>query len=410
METKVANNSVGLETHKAEETVFGIIMAVSFCHLLNDTMQSLIPALYPMLKDGYALDFTQIGLLGLVFQVTASLLQPLIGIYTDKRPLPYSLSVGMGFSLIGLLLMAYAHSYAVLLLGAGVLGLGSAVFHPESSRVARLASGGRHGLAQSLFQVGGNFGSALGPLLAAFIVLPRGQESVAWFSAAALAGMIILFQVGRWYSQHRVATAKRMAAAPAIVLPRAKVMKAIAVLALLVLSKYLYMTSLSSYYTFYMIERFDVSVQYAQILLFVFLGAVAIGTVAGGPVVDWFGTKFVIWFSILGALPFTLVLPYVGYNTTIVLTFIIGVIMASAFSAIVVFAQELVPGRVGLIAGLFFGFAFGIGGIGAAALGVVADHKGIVYVYQICSFLPLLGLLTVLLPDIGKGRRHKIKV
>ncbi len=405
----MANNSIGLETHKAEETVFGIIMAVSFCHLLNDTMQSLIPALYPMLKDGYALDFTQIGLLGLVFQVTASLLQPLIGIYTDKRPLPYSLSVGMGFSLIGLLLMAYAHSYAVLLLGAGVLGLGSAVFHPESSRVARLASGGRHGLAQSLFQVGGNFGSALGPLLAAFIVLPRGQTSVAWFSAAALAGMIILFQVGRWYSHHRVATAKRMAAAPAIVLPRATVLKSIAVLALLVLSKYLYMTSLSSYYTFYMIERFDVSVQYAQILLFVFLGAVAIGTVAGGPVVDWFGTKFVIWFSILGALPFTLVLPYVGYSTTIVLTFIIGVIMASAFSAIVVFAQELVPGRVGMIAGLFFGFAFGIGGIGAAALGVVADHKGIIFVYDVCSYLPLLGLLTVFLPDIGKGRRHKIK-
>jgi FSR family fosmidomycin resistance protein-like MFS transporter len=401
--------TIGLETHKAEQTVFSIIMAVSFCHLLNDTMQSLIPALYPMIKDSYGLDFTQIGILGLVFQVTASLLQPLIGIYTDKKPLPYSLSVGMGFTLTGLLLLAYAHAYWVLLLGAGVVGLGSAVFHPESSRVARLASGGRHGLAQSLFQVGGNFGSAIGPLLAAFIVLPRGQESVAWFSAAALLGMAILFQVGKWYSSHRVATSKRSSGAPALVLPRAKVIKAIAVLAMLVFSKYVYMSSLSSYYTFYMIERFDVTVQHAQILLFVFLGAVAVGTVAGGPVVDWFGTKFVIWFSILGALPFTLMLPYAGYTATVVLTFIIGVILASAFSAIVVFAQELVPGRVGMISGLFFGFAFGMGGIGAAALGVAADHYGIEFVYRMCSYLPLLGLLTILLPDLGKGRRHKVR-
>ncbi len=394
------------EKHSAEQTVFSIIMAVSFCHLLNDTMQSLIPALYPMIKDGYGLDFTQIGLLGLVFQVTASLLQPLIGIYTDKRPLPYSLSIGMGFTLIGLVLLAYAHAYWVLLVGAGVVGLGSAVFHPESSRVARLASGGRHGLAQSLFQVGGNFGSAIGPLAAAFIVLPRGQTSVAWFSVAALTGMIILWRVGVWYSNHRRTNAGRKAAVPAVVLPRAKVIMSIAVLAMLVFSKYVYMTSLSSYYTFYMIERFQVSVQEAQILLFVFLGAVAIGTVAGGPIVDWFGTKFTIWFSILGALPFTLALPYAGYTWTIVLTFVIGIILASAFSAIVVFAQELVPGRVGMIAGLFFGFAFGIGGIGAAALGMVADRMGIVFVYNICSYLPLLGLLTVFLPDLGKGRRH----
>ena len=401
--------TIGVETHKAEQTVFSIIMAVSFCHLLNDTMQSLIPALYPMIKDSYGLDFTQIGILGLVFQVTASLLQPLIGIYTDKKPLPYSLSVGMGFTLLGLLLLAYAHAYWVLLVGAGVVGLGSAVFHPESSRVARLASGGRHGLAQSLFQVGGNFGSAIGPLLAAFIVLPRGQESVAWFSAAALLGMAILFQVGKWYSSHRVATSKRSSGAPTLVLPRTKVIKAIAVLAMLVFSKYVYMSSLSSYYTFYMIERFDVTVQHAQILLFVFLGAVAVGTVAGGPVVDWFGTKFVIWFSILGALPFTLMLPYAGYTATVVLTFIIGVILASAFSAIVVFAQELVPGRVGMISGLFFGFAFGMGGIGAAALGVAADHYGIEFVYRMCSYLPLLGLLTILLPDLGKGRRHKVR-
>lgn len=406
----MAENTAILERPRAEETVFGIIMAVSFCHMLNDTMQSLIPALYPMIKDSYGLDFTQIGLLGLVFQVTASLLQPLIGIYTDKRPLPYSLTVGMGFTLIGLLLLAFAHAYWVLLVGASVVGLGSAVFHPESSRVARLASGGRHGLAQSLFQVGGNFGSAMGPLLAAFIVLPRGQLSVAWFSLVALLGMVVLWRVGVWYSAHRAASAKRKITAPAVALPRATVIKSIVVLAMLVFSKYVYMTSLSSYYTFYMIERFGVSVQHAQILLFVFLGAVAIGTVAGGPAVDWFGTKFVIWFSILGALPFTLALPYASYNITILLTFVIGVILASAFSAIVVFAQELVPGRVGMIAGLFFGFAFGIGGIGAAGLGIVADHMGIEFVYTICSYLPLLGLLTIFLPDIGKGRRHRAKL
>ncbi|WFS04505.1 MFS transporter [Rhizobium tumorigenes] len=391
----------------AEETVFGIIMAVSFCHMLNDTMQSLIPALYPMIKDSYGLDFTQIGFLGLVFQVTASLLQPLIGIYTDKRPLPYSLTVGMGFTLVGLLLLAFAHAYWVLLVGAGVVGLGSAVFHPESSRVARLASGGRHGLAQSLFQVGGNFGSAMGPLLAAFIVLPRGQGSVAWFSLVALLGMIVLWRVGVWYSRHRIANAKRKVVAAVVALPRATIVKSIIVLVFLVFSKFIYMSSLSSYYTFYMIDRFGVSVQHAQILLFVFLGAVAVGTVAGGPAVDWFGTKFVIWFSILGTLPFTLALPYANYEVTVVLTVIIGVILASAFSAIIVFAQELVPGRVGTIAGLFFGFAFGIGGIGAAGLGIVADHKGIAYVYSICSYLPLLGLLTVFLPDIGKGRRHR---
>jgi FSR family fosmidomycin resistance protein-like MFS transporter len=405
----MSNSAASGPAPTAEQTVFGIIMAVSFCHMLNDTMQSLIPALYPMIKDSYGLDFTQIGLLGLVFQVTASLLQPVIGIYTDKRPLPYSLTVGMGFTLIGLLLLASAHAYWVLLLGAGVVGLGSAVFHPESSRVARLASGGRHGLAQSLFQVGGNFGSAMGPLLAAFIVLPRGQGSVAWFSLVALLGMVVLWRVGAWYSAHRAANAKRKTAVPTVALPRATVIKAIAVLALLVFSKYVYMTSLSSYYTFYMIDRFAISVQHAQILLFVFLGAVAIGTIAGGPAVDWFGTKFVIWFSILGALPFTLALPYASYDVTIALTFVIGVILASAFSAIVVFAQELVPGRVGMIAGLFFGFAFGIGGIGAAGLGVVADHMGIEFVYRICSYLPLLGLLTILLPDIGKGRRHRVR-
>ncbi|MCF1741000.1 MFS transporter [Paradevosia shaoguanensis] len=379
-------------------------MAVSLGHLLNDTMQSLIPALYPMLKDGYGLDFTQIGILGFVFQVTASLLQPVVGIYTDKRPLPYSLAVGMGFTLIGLLFLAFAHTYWVLLVGASFVGLGSSVFHPEASRVARLASGGRHGLAQSLFQVGGNIGSAIGPLLAAFIVLPRGQVSVSWFSVIALVGMIVLYGVGRWYAAHRAANAGRKAPAPALVLPRAVVIRTIGILVLLTLSKHLYMTSISSFYTFYVIDRFGVSVQDAQILLFVFLGAVAIGTVAGGPVMDRFGTRFTIWFSILGALPFTLVLPFVDFTWTVILTFIIGVILASAFSAIVVFAQELVPGRVGLVAGLFFGLAFGIGGVGAAVLGIVADRTSIEFVFRLCAYLPLLGLLTVFLPPIGKGR------
>ncbi|MCL6705383.1 MFS transporter [Pseudomonas sp. R2.Fl] len=400
---------MSLGAPRTEDTVFRVILAISFCHMLNDTMQSLIPALYPMIKESYALDFTRIGLLGFVFQVTASLLQPLVGMYTDKRPLPYSLAAGMACTLTGLILLAYAHSYWVLLVGASVVGLGSSIFHPEASRVARLASGGRHGLAQSLFQVGGNFGTAIGPLLAAFIVLPRGQQSVAWFAAIALVGMTILWRVGRWYAEHRVAHGRRAAAAPTIHLTRNKVLLSIGVLALLVFSKHLYMTSLSSYYTFYMIERFDISVQQAQILLFVFLGAVAVGTVAGGPMADWFGTKFVIWFSILGSLPFTLVLPYAGYTLTIVLTVVIGFILASAFSAIVVFAQELVPGRVGMIAGLFFGLAFGVGGIGAAVLGMIADSHGIETVYRICSYLPLLGLLTIFLPAIGKGRRHRVK-
>ncbi|CDP51723.1 Fosmidomycin resistance protein [Devosia sp. DBB001] len=389
---------------QASETAFAVIMAVSLGHLLNDTMQSLIPALYPMLKDGYGLDFTQIGILGFVFQVTASLLQPVVGIYTDKRPLPYSLSVGMGFTLIGLLFLAFAHSYWVLLVGASFVGLGSSVFHPEASRVARLASGGRHGLAQSLFQVGGNIGSAIGPLLAAFIVLPRGQVSVSWFSVIALVGMVVLYGVGRWYAAHRAANAGRKAPTPALVLPKAVVIRTIGILVLLTLSKHLYMTSISSFYTFYVIDRFGVSVQDAQILLFVFLGAVAIGTVAGGPVMDRFGTRFTIWFSILGALPFTLVLPFVDFTWTVILTFIIGVILASAFSAIVVFAQELVPGRVGLVAGLFFGLAFGIGGVGAAVLGIVADRTSIEFVFRLCAYLPLLGLLTVFLPPIGKGR------
>lgn len=378
--------------------VFAVIFAVSFCHLLNDVMQSLLAAIYPMLKEQYQLDFWQIGLLTMAFQVTASLLQPLVGIYTDKRPMPYSLPFGMGSTLVGLLLLASASSYPLLLLGAAFIGIGSAIFHPESSRVARLASGGRYGLAQSVFQVGGNFGTAIGPLLAAFIVVPRGQASVAWFTAAAMLGMVILWQVSAWYSRYRAAAAKRPPPVHAVALPRRTIAISLVVLALLVFTKNIYTASFTSYYTFYVIERFGMSVQDSQMLLFVFLGAMAAGTVLGGPIGDRFGHKTVIWFSILGILPFTLALPYADLTTTVILTVIIGLILASAFPVIVVFAQELVPGRVGMIAGIFFGFAFGMGGIAAAVLGVVADARGIEYVYAICSYLPLLGLLTVFLP------------
>ncbi|MFC6486856.1 MFS transporter [Nitratireductor sp. GCM10026969] len=383
-----------------ETTAYAVILAVSFCHLLNDVMQSLLAALYPMLKDDYGLDFWQIGLLTMTFQITASLLQPVIGMYTDRRPMPYSLAFGMGSTLVGLLFLAFATRYSLLLLGAGLIGFGSAIFHPESSRVARLASGGRYGLAQSLFQVGGNFGSALGPLLAAFIVVPRGQDSVAWFSLAALAGMLVLWRVGRWYAGYRAANGSRSGAGTAIRLPRRTVVVALIVLTVLTFSKHIYIASLTSYHTFYVIQKFGVSVQTSQVLLFVFLGGAAVGTVLGGPVGDRVGAKTVIWFSILGVLPFTLALPYADLFWTVVLTGVIGVVMASAFPAIVVFAQELVPGRVGLIAGVFFGLAFGMAGIAAAVLGVIADVKGIEFVYVACSFLPMLGLLTALLPDM----------
>ncbi|WP_265517439.1 MFS transporter [Nitratireductor luteus] len=386
-----------------ETTAYTIILAVSFCHLLNDVMQSLLSALYPMLKESYGLDFWQIGLLTMAFQVTASLLQPLIGMYTDKRPMPYSLPVGMGSTLAGLLFLAYAQEYSFLLLGAMLIGFGSAVFHPESSRVARLASGGRYGLAQSLFQVGGNAGSAIGPLLAAFIVVPRGQDSVAWFSLAALVGMMVLWRVGNWYSRYCAANGRRPGAAVPM-LPRRTVVVALVVLTILTFSKHIYLASLTSYYTFYVIHKFGVSVQASQILLFVFLGGAALGTILGGPIGDRVGAKTVIWFSILGVLPFTLALPYADLTWTIVLTGVIGVVMASAFPAIVVFAQELVPGRVGMIAGIFFGLAFGMAGIAAAVLGVIADWKGIEFVFVACSFLPLLGLLTILLPDTRAAR------
>ncbi len=387
-------------------TTFAVILSLSFCHLLNDMMQSLVPALYPILKTSYGLDFAQVGLITLAFQCTASLFQPVVGLVTDRHPQPYSLAVGMGSTLVGLLLMAQASSYPVILLAAALIGLGSAVFHPEASRVARMAAGGRYGLAQSLFQVGGNAGTAVGPLLAAFIVVPAGQHSIVWFSAAALLGMLVLFQVGRWYAARRSAgqvAAKGRASAPgAAPLPRRTVAIAILVLVVLLFSKNIYSASLGSYYTFYLIQRFGVSVQQAQLLLFLYLGSVVLGTLAGGAVGDRVGRVPVIWFSILGALPFTLALPHAGLFWTAVFTVLIGLIMASAFSAILVYAQDLMPGRVGLVAGIFFGFSFGLGGLGAAALGRLADWTGIETVYQICAFLPVLGLATVFLPRHGR--------
>jgi MFS transporter, FSR family, fosmidomycin resistance protein len=385
-----------------------ILLAVSFCHLLNDVMQSLLAAIYPMLKHDYGLDFWQIGLLTMAFQVTASLLQPFIGHFTDKRPVPYSTSIGMGSTFVGLILLAYANSYAGLLVGAACVGIGSAIFHPESSRIARLASGGRHGFAQSLFQLGGNFGTAFGPLLAAFIVLPHGQQSIAWFAAIALLGMVILWKVSQWGDSVRGLRTNAVRTV-GLIHSRRKTVVALTVLALLVFTKNIYMASLTSYYTFYAIHRFGVSVQQSQLMLFAFLGASAVGTILGGLFGDRFGPKMVIWFSILGCLPFTLALPYADFNWTIALSVLIGLILSSAFPAIVVFAQELVPGRVGMIAGIFFGFAFGMAGIAAAVLGVVADAKGIDYVYQICSYLPFLGLLTVFLPGTDRPEYDKVK-
>jgi MFS transporter, FSR family, fosmidomycin resistance protein len=394
----------------AQGAVFSVIMALSFSHFLNDMMQSLVPALYPMWKSEYGLSFAQIGLISLVTQVTSSLLQPAVGLFSDHRPQPYSLAAGMGATLIGLLLLASAGSYPILMLAAALVGIGSAVFHPEASRVARLASGGRHGLAQSLFQVGGNIGSSLGPILAAFIVIPRGQSSIAWFSSAALLAMTVLFGVGNWYRREHTGPARSgtRQSAERSHLSRRKVAWSVAILLALVFSKSFYTASLNSYYTFYLISKFQVSVASAQIYLFAFLASVAVGTLVGGPVGDRIGRKYVLWGSIVGVLPFTLVLPYADLFWTGILTVAIGLILASASSAIIVYALELVPGKVGTVAGLFFGLSFGMAGIGAAALGRLADATSIDYVYQICAFLPLLGLLTVLLPNIGRPQGTRL--
>ncbi len=383
-------------------TAVRVLAAVSLSHLLNDTLQSAIAAAYPMFKAAYHLDFGQIGLITLASQLTASLLQPAVGAYTDRRPLPYSLAIGMCATLGGLLLLAFAPGYGAVLCAVACVGIGSAVFHPEASRVARLASGGRHGFAQSFFQVGGNAGSALGPLLAAFVVLPLGQHGIATLSLGALAAVLLLLRVGRWYARRHARGAARAPQPP--LLPRGRVALALAVLVALVFSKYLYLASLSSFYTFFLMQRFHMSVRAAQLHLFLFLGAVAAGTFAGGPIGDRIGRRRVIWGSILGVLPFTLLMPYANASWTGVLAVIIGLVLSSAFSAIVVYAQELLPGRVGTVAGLFFGLAFGIGGVGAALLGELADARGIEFVYRVCAFLPAIGLLTAFLPEIAPRR------
>jgi len=386
-------------------TAYRVLGAISASHLINDMMQSLILAIYPILKGQFNLSFAQIGLITLTYQLTASLFQPIVGLYTDRRPTPYSLPVGMSSTLVGLVLLAYAPNFASVLLAAAFVGLGSAIFHPESSRVARMASGGRHGLAQSVFQVGGNTGSALGPLVAAAVIAPFGQHSVAWFGGAALLGIVLLLQVGRWYAHHHAAAVARglhrTAASP---LPRRTVIVAILVLLLLIFSKYFYVAGISSFYTFYLIEKFGLSVQSAQVHLFVFLFASALGTLVGGPIGDRIGRKPVIWVSILGVAPFALLLPHADLFWTTALTIVIGLVLSSAFSAIVVYAQELIPGKVGMVSGLFFGFAFGMGGLGAAVLGVLADRSSIEFVYHAIAYLPLLGLATVLLPRVVAPR------
>jgi MFS transporter, FSR family, fosmidomycin resistance protein len=388
---------------KSGGTVVAVLAAISVCHMFNDVIQSLIMAIYPMLKSALQLDFSQIGLITFTFQCTASLLQPVVGYYTDRYPTPYSLVLGMGSSLTGLLLMAFATTYVTVLAAAALIGMGSSVFHPESSRVARLASGGRHGLAQSVFQVGGNFGTSIGPLLAAFIVLPYGQHTLAWFSLVALMGMILLAGIGTWYGRtikrngHRAPGRELEAISQ---LARSKVRRSIVILLALTFSKHFYLVSITSFYIFYLIHTFGISVQNAQLHLFIFLGAVVAGTVIGGPVGDRIGTRRVIWWSILGVLPFTLLLPYANLFWTGVLSAMIGVILASAFPAIVVYAQGLIPGRVGMVAGLFFGVAFGIAGIGAAVLGWIADQTSITFVYHVCAFLPAIGLLAAFLPEM----------
>lgn len=390
----------------AGKTIFSILLAISFSHLLNDTIQSLIPSIYPIVKDSFNLTFSQIGIITLVFQLTASLFQPVIGLYTDHKPQPYSLAIGMVFTLSGLVLLSQANNYALLLVSVAVIGTGSSVFHPEASKVAYMASGGRRGLAQSIFQVGGNLGGSLGPILAAMIIVPFGQWSILWFSTLALLAIIVLLNVGRWYTHHMNLTRKKVSViTKGHGLSKSKVAWSVVILLVLIFSKYFYLASITSYFTFYLINKFNVSIQMSQVHLFLFLFAVAAGTLLGGPIGDRVGRKYVIWFSILGVAPFTLLLPYASLFWTTILSIMIGVILASAFSAILVYAQELLPGKIGMISGLFFGFAFGMGGLGSALLGVLADRSSIDYVYHVCAFLPLIGVITVFLPDIGTKRK-----
>jgi FSR family fosmidomycin resistance protein-like MFS transporter len=418
-ESKATALSGGVVGDAGSKTVFKVLLAISFCHLLNDTVQSLLPAIYPLLRDTFRLDFGQIGLISFTTTFTASLLQPLVGLYSDRHHRPNFLAIGMGITLIGLVTLSLAPSYGTILVAAGLVGIGSSVFHPESSRVARMASGGQHGMAQSLFQVGGNAGSALGPLLATFI-LPRGQRSIAWFSFVALLGIILLADIGAWTKRRRAALAELQVAPPLaghvvaaasaephLHLPRKKIVWSLAILVALMFSKYFYLASLGSYYTFYLMDKFGVSMKSAEIHLFAFFGAVAAGTFFGGPVGDRMGRKVVIWYSILGVLPFTLLLPYANLFWTGILSVVIGLILASAFSTILVFAQELVPSKVGTISGTFFGLAFGLGGIGAALLGKLADATSIRFVYHVCSFLPAVGILTAFLPDLNPTTKNK---
>jgi MFS transporter, FSR family, fosmidomycin resistance protein len=398
------NESEIAARNATQTTAFTVLGALSFSHFLNDMLQSLIPAMYPLLRTTYSLDFGQIGIITFVYQCTASLLQPIVGIYTDKHPQPFSLAAGMGVTGVGILVLAFAGHFYAVLVGAGLVGVGSSVFHPESSRIARAASGGRHGLAQSVFQLGGNAGQAFGPLLAAWVVVGRAQSTLAWAILFALLGVTVLTMVGQWYHNHRLTTARSAQPITSAYTPR-EVKLAVIVLLLLIFSKYFYLVSLTSYYTLYLIDRFHVSVTSAQVYLFVFLGAVALGTLIGGHVGDRIGRKPVIWYSILGVLPFTLVLPYSNLLWTVVLSVPIGLILASAFPAIIVYAQELMPGKVGTISGLFFGFAFGMGGLGAALLGQLADKTSINFVYHVCAYLPALGLLAALLPSMQREKK-----
>ncbi len=399
---KTATSSQNLST-----TIYPILFALSFSHLLNDTIQSLIPAIYPIVKNSYHLNFSQIGLITLTFQLAASLFQPFVGLYTDKKPQPYSLAIGMAFTLTGLITLSFANNFYLILLSVALIGTGSSVFHPEASRMAHAASGGKRGLAQSVFQLGGNAGSSLGPLLAAWIIAPKGQHSIIWFSAIALIAIVVLRYVGNWYKNYVLAhelSKKGKSSSSEHHLPKSKVIMAVSILLILIFSKYFYMASLTSYFTFYLIDKFSVSVQTSQIYLFVFLFSIAAGTLLGGPIGDRIGRKYVIWFSILGTAPFALLLPHANLFWTGILIVPIGMILASAFSAILVYAQELIPGKVGLVAGLFFGFAFGMGGLGSALIGNLIDKTSISHVFSICAYLPLIGLLTAFLPNI-KGQK-----
>lgn len=391
-------------------TVYGILLTISFTHLLNDLIQSVIPSVYPMLKNDFGLSFTRIGLITLVFQLTASILQPVVGFYTDKKPTPMSLAIGMGFTFLGLIALSLAVSFGMILVAVSLIGMGSSVFHPEASRVAHLASGGRKGLAQSIFQVGGNAGSAIGPLLAAIVVVPYGQFNIIWFALVAILAMLILARIGSWYRINLVVKTRQYAgqtvsSSPMPKLNQRKVTTSIGILLVLIFSKYFYMASMTSYFTFFLIDKFHISVEQSQYYLFVFLAAVAAGTIIGGPLGDRYGRKHIIWVSILGAAPFTLMLPHAGLLGTVVLSAVIGVVISSAFSAILVYATDLVPGKIGMISGLFFGFAFGMGGIGSAMLGWLADYTSIEYVFGICAYLPLIGILTAFLPNIEGSRR-----